>query len=62
MQCTIFRQTPTSASQCVGCGKCEQHCPQQIPIRQKLKEASRELEDPRYKFMAFVVKYLRIWQ
>ena len=31
------------ASQCVGCGKCEEHCPQQIPIREKLKEADRAL-------------------
>ena len=59
---TAFRKKQNTASGCAQCGKCEQHCPQQIPIRQKLKEASRELEDPRYKFMAFVVKHLRIWQ
>ena len=59
---TAFRKKQNLASGCAQCGKCEQHCPQQIPIRQKLKEASRELEDPRYKFMAFVVKHLRIWQ
>ena len=59
---TAFRKKQNPASGCAQCGKCEQHCPQQIPIRQKLKEASRELEDPRYKFMAFVVKHLRIWQ
>lgn len=59
---TALRKKQNPASGCAQCGKCEQHCPQQIPIRQKLKEASRELEDPRYKFMAFVVKHLRIWQ
>ena len=59
---TAFRKKQNPASGCAQCGKCEQHCPQQIPIRQKLKEASRELEDPRYKFMSFVVKHLRIWQ
>ena len=59
---TAFRKKQNPVSGCAQCGKCEQHCPQQIPIRQKLKEASRELEDPRYKFMAFVVKHLRIWQ
>ena len=31
------------ASQCVGCGKCESHCPQSIPIREKLKDADKAL-------------------
>ncbi|MBP5224403.1 MAG: aldo/keto reductase [Lachnospiraceae bacterium] len=38
-----FRKEPGFASQCVGCGKCEQHCPQHLPIREKLKEADKAL-------------------
>ena len=38
-----LRSDPGFATQCVGCGKCEQHCPQHIPIREKLKEADRAL-------------------
>ena len=34
---------PGFATQCVGCGKCEKHCPQSLPIREKLKEADRAL-------------------
>ena len=34
---------PAFATQCIGCGKCEQHCPQNLPIREKLKEADRAL-------------------
>ena len=27
----------------IGCGKCERHCPQSLPIRDLLKQADREL-------------------
>ena len=47
--CTALRKNSTAASKCVGCGKCEAHCPQGIEIRKKLKEAERELEGPVYK-------------
>ena len=44
-----MRREPGFASQCVGCGKCERHCPQHISIREKLKEADRELRPLPYK-------------
>ncbi len=47
--CTALRKTPTSASNCVGCGLCEQHCPQQISIREYLKAAAKEMEGPLYR-------------
>ncbi len=37
------------ATQCVGCGKCETHCPQQLPIRTLLKEADAALRPLPYK-------------
>ena len=40
---------PAFATQCVGCGKCEKHCPQGIPIREKLKEADKALRPIHYK-------------
>ena len=49
--CTALRKNPTSASQCVGCGKCEMHCPQGIAIREELKNAQRELEGPIYRLI-----------
>ncbi|MBR3293412.1 MAG: aldo/keto reductase [Oscillospiraceae bacterium] len=44
-----FRKEPGFATQCVGCGKCEQHCPQRLPIREKLKEADRALRPLPYR-------------
>ncbi len=51
MMCTALRKNATPASNCVGCGKCEQHCPQHLPIRQHLKEAKSELEGPLYRLV-----------
>ncbi|MBQ2676236.1 MAG: aldo/keto reductase [Clostridia bacterium] len=47
--CTTLRTNSTAASNCVGCGKCEKHCPQNIEIRKQLKNAQKELEGPIYK-------------
>ena len=55
--CTAFRKNSAAASQCIGCGKCEKHCPQSIPIRQHLKDARKVLEDPVYKAAALFTKW-----
>ena len=44
-----LRKETGFASQCIGCGKCEQHCPQNIPIREKLKEADKNLRPLPYR-------------
>ena len=55
IKCTVMRKDATSASNCIGCGKCEKHCPQHIEIRKELKNASKELETPIYKIGKKVV-------
>ena len=42
-QTVVLTKEPAFASQCIECGKCEKHCPQGLPIREKLKEADRAL-------------------
>lgn len=59
MMCTALRKNSTAASNCIGCGKCETHCPQHIEIRKELKNAAKELEGPAYKVVRKVVKLLK---
>ena len=56
LKCTTLRKNATSAGNCIGCGKCEKHCPQSIAIRQELKEAQKVLETPGYKVFSKAVK------
>lgn len=53
---TTLRGTPSNAGLCVGCGRCEQHCPQHLPIREELKNVQRVMENPIYQVSRAVVK------
>ena len=54
--CTTLRKNSTAASNCVNCGKCEKHCPQNIQIRKHLDDARKELETPVYRVVQKAVK------
>ncbi len=55
LRSSIFRKDATSISNCIGCGKCEKHCPQGIQIREELQNAQKVLEGPIYKIAKKVV-------
>ncbi len=61
VMCTTVRKTSTAASNCIGCGKCEKHCPQKIEIRKHLQDARKELETPVYhigrKVIGWIMKF-----
>ena len=59
--CTAFRKDSTAASNCIGCGKCESHCPQHLPIREKLKEAADDMENVLYKSARKAVEWFKIF-
>ena len=54
MMCTTLRKVRSNAGLCVKCGRCEQHCPQHIPIRDMLDKVKKRLENPAYKIAAAV--------
>lgn len=56
---TLLAGNPGYASLCIKCGKCEKQCPQNIPIRQSLKEVEKSLEDFRFKVMRFGMKIFK---
>ena len=56
IQTVGLTREPAFASQCIRCGKCEQHCPQRIPIREKLQEADRDLRPLPYKLAISVAR------
>lgn len=59
--CTALRKTSSAASNCVECGKCEKHCPQQIEIRKELKNAKKRLETPAYKIARWFIAKLKLY-
>ena len=61
LKCTLFRKNPTDAGSCIGCGKCERHCPQGIAIRQELKNVQRDLEGPMFRAAKTVLRLFRIF-
>ncbi|MBQ6589289.1 MAG: aldo/keto reductase [Butyrivibrio sp.] len=48
-QTVALKKEPAFATQCIECGKCEQHCPQSIPIRKMIKEADKVVRPLPYK-------------
>lgn len=52
----VLRTDKHNASLCTQCGKCEKHCPQGIEIRNRLGEASKDLEGLYYKPVRFLVR------
>lgn len=48
-QAVALRKDAAFASACIKCGKCEAHCPQGIPIREKIQEADKALRPWYYK-------------
>lgn len=57
---TALRKDYTGVKNCVECGKCETHCPQNLPIREDLKRVRKKLEGPFYSIArAFTKKFLK---
>ena len=58
LQNMALRGEPGFASKCIGCGKCESQCSQNIAIRDELKKADRQLRPVPYRIAVSVVRKL----
>lgn len=56
--CTTMKHNSGAASSCVGCGKCEKLCPQQLPIRKHLAEVKKNMEGPVYHLAKIVANLI----
>ncbi len=61
MKYTMLRRDATGAGNCIGCGKCEAHCPQGIAIRQELVSVKKAYEGPIYRIIRAVIKRLKLF-
>ena len=55
---TGVRKDYTGPANCIGCGKCEQHCPQHLPIRQELQNAKKAMEGLPYQLGKKVLPHI----
>jgi uncharacterized protein len=52
----VLSKQPAYASMCKECGKCEQHCPQNIEIRKQLKKVKKEMEGPFFRSITGIAR------
>lgn len=62
VMCTLLRKEPSYASLCRKCGRCETHCPQHIPIREKLQETARAMEGVPFRGARWLSRTLKLWK
>lgn len=62
VMCTLLRKEPSYASLCRKCGRCETHCPQHIPIREKLQETAQAMEGVPFRGARWLSRTLKLWK
>ena len=61
MKNTMLRRDATGAGNCIGCGKCEAHCPQGIAIRKELDNVKKAYEGPIYRIIRAMIKKFKLF-
>jgi len=52
----VITSSPAGPRLCNQCGKCEMHCPQNIPIRKVLKQVGRRFESPPLRILLALIR------
>ncbi len=61
LQIVAFQKDMADLGACIECGKCENHCPQHLPIRKHIKEARKALTPLRYRLAVKIVRKFKFW-
>lgn len=61
MQIVALQKEMSNVGKCVGCGRCESHCPQQLEIRKSLKEARKKLQPWYFRAAVRLVRLFKFW-
>lgn len=61
MQIVALQKEMSDIGKCIGCGRCESHCPQHLEIRRELKTAGKKLQPWYFRIAVRLARLFKFW-
>lgn len=61
MQIVALQKEMSDIGKCIGCGRCESHCPQHLEIRRELKTAGKKLQPWYFRVAVRLARLFKFW-